>query len=93
MYPNEENMKPKAVERFYPYISMESWLTIFYQVLRIYYLNRITPKNFKALPGVPPQEAIVDPPMTKSNIYSVAETILLKWMSYHYNIINQTMAR
>jgi len=26
--------------------------------------------------------------MTKSNIYSVAETILLKWMNYHYNKMN-----
>lgn len=93
MYPKEENMKPKVVDRVYPYIAMESWLTIFYQVLRIYYLNRITPKNFKALPGVPPAEAVVDPQMTKSNIYSVAETILLKWMTYHVNIVNPTGAR
>ena len=78
MFPKEENMKPKVVERVYPFIAMESWLTVFYQVLRIYYLNRITPKNFKALPGLIPSEAVVDPPMTKSNIYSVAETILLK---------------
>jgi hypothetical protein len=85
MFPKEENMKPKVVDRVYPYIAMESWLTMFYQVLRIYYLNRITPKNFKALPGVPQVEASVDPQMTKSNIYSVAETILLKWMSFHYN--------
>jgi Calponin homology (CH) domain len=92
MYPKEENMKPKVVDRVYPYIAMESWLTIFYQVLRIYYLNRITPKNFKALPGIPPNEAIVDPLMTKSNIYSVAETILLKWMSFHANQLNPTQA-
>ena len=83
MFPKEENMKPKVIEKVYPFIAMESWITIFYQVLRIYYLNRITPKNFKSLPGMTPAEAIVDPPMTKSNIYSVAETILLKWMSYH----------
>ena len=88
--PKEENMKPKVVERVYPYIAMESWLTIFYQVLRIYYLNRITPKNFKALPGISPSETVVDAPMQKSNIYSVAEAILLKWMSYHLGLINPT---
>lgn len=92
MFPKEENMKPKVVERVYPFIAMESWLTVFYQVLRIYYLNRITPKNFKALPGLIPSEAIVDTPMTKSNIYSVAETILLKWMTYHVGLINPTQA-
>jgi len=90
LYPKEENMKPKVVERVYPYIAMESWLTIFYQVLRIYYLNRITPKNFKALPGISPSETVVDAPMQKSNIYSVAEAILLKWMSYHLGLINPT---
>ena len=52
MFPKEENMKPKVVDKVYPFIAMESWLTIFYQVLRIYYLNRITAKNFKALPGM-----------------------------------------
>lgn len=83
-------MKPKVVERVYPYIAMESWLTIFYQVLRIYYLNRITPKNFKALPGIPATENVVDVAMQKSNIYSVAESIMLKWMSYHLGLINPT---
>lgn len=51
-------------------------------------MNRITPKNFKTLPGMSPQDAAVDPTMTKSNVYSVSETILLKWMSYHYNLMN-----
>jgi hypothetical protein len=64
---------------------MESWITIFYQVLRIYFLNRVTPKNFKTLPGVPINESTVDQLMSKSNIYSVSESILLKWMNYHYN--------
>jgi len=56
-------MKPKVVERVFPYIAMESWLTVFYQVLRIYYLNRITQKNFKALPGIAPTETVVDASM------------------------------
>jgi hypothetical protein len=91
--PKEENMKPKTVERYYPHIAMESWITIFYQVLRIYYLNRITPKNFKALPGVPVNDSNVDNAMQKSNCYSVAETILLKWMTYHYNQIQPMYSR
>jgi len=86
--PKEENMKPKTVDRIFPYIAMESWITVFYQVLRIYYLNRITPKNFKVLPGVPATDSAVDTAMQKSNVYSVAETILLKWMSFHHNQIN-----
>ena len=85
MYPKEENMKQKTIERVFPYLSMESWITTFYQILRIYFLNRVTPKNFKSLPGVPASESTVDATMSKSNVYSVSETILLKWMNYHYN--------
>lgn len=70
------------------HVQAESWITIFYQILRIYYLNRVTPKNFKSLPGMPSNEANVDNSMTKSNVYSVSETILLKWMQYHYNQLN-----
>lgn len=88
MSPKEENMKPKTLERIFPYLSMESWMTVFYQILKIYYLNRVTAKSFKTLPGMPPNEANVDAPMQASNIYSVAETVLLKWMQYHYNKVN-----
>ena len=78
-------MKQKTVDRVFEYLSKESWITVFYQILRIYFLNRVTPKNFKTLPGVPINESTVDQPMSKSNIYSVSESILLKWMNYHYN--------
>lgn len=58
--PKEENMKQKTLERIFPYLSMESWMTVFYQILKIYYLNRVTGKSFKTLPGVPSSEANVD---------------------------------
>jgi len=86
--PREENMKSKTIDRIFPYVSMDAWMTVFYQVLRIYYLNRVTAKSFKGLPGVPSNEANVDAAMQQSNIYSVSETILLKWMQYHYNKVN-----
>jgi hypothetical protein len=86
--PKEENMKPKTIDRIFPYIQMDAWMTLFYQVLRIYYLNRITAKSFKGLPGVPANEGTVDASMQQSNIYSVSETILLKWLQFHYNKVN-----
>ncbi len=57
-------------------------------MLKIYYLNRVTQKSFKSLPGMPSSEANVDAVMQQSNIYSISETILLKWMQYHYNKVN-----
>jgi hypothetical protein len=86
--PREENMKPKTIDRIFPYLSMDAWMTLVYQVLKIYYLNRITAKSFKALPGMPPAEAVVDAAMQASNIYSVSETVLLRWMQHHYNKVN-----
>jgi hypothetical protein len=88
MNPKEENLKPKTLERVWPFLAMESWLTMFYQVLKIYYLNRVTPKSFKNLPGLPPSETSIEPNMTKSNVYSVPEAILLKWMTFHYCKVN-----
>lgn len=82
-------MKPKTIDRIFPYISMDAWMTVAYQVLRIYYLNRVTAKSFKGIPGLPQNESVVDQPMQLSNIYSVSETILLKWMQFHYNKVNQ----
>lgn len=87
--PREENMKPKTIDRIFPYLSMDAWMTVIFQVLRIYYLNRVTAKSFKGIPGMPVNETTVDPPMMASNIYSVSETVLLKWMQYHYNKVNQ----
>lgn len=87
------NIKPKTLERIFPYLSTESWITLIYQVLKIYYLNRVTPKSFKNLPGMPASEATVEPAMQNSNLYSVPETILLKWMQYHYNKINPMLPK
>ena len=91
--PSQGDLKPKTLERVFPYISTESWITLFYQILKIYYLNRVTPKSFKNLPGMPSQEAIVESFMQGSNIYSLPEAILLKWMQYHYNKVNPLLPK
>ena len=39
---------------------------------------------------MPSNESSVETFMTSSNVYSVAETILLKWMNFHYNKMNPT---
>lgn len=80
--PNQKN--------YFEYVSCDSWVTLFYQIMRIYYLNRVTPKSFKNLPGMPASESTIEPWMQKSNVYSLAECILLKWMTYHFNQVNPT---
>lgn len=91
--PSQGDLKQKTLERMFPYLSAESWITLFYQIVKIYYLNRVTPRSFKNLPGMPATEASVDTFMPRSNLYSVPERILLKWMQFHYNKENPTLPK
>ena len=56
----------------------------------MFYLNRITPKSFKQQQGsvIPAADLTVDSSMTGSNLYSTAESILLKWMQWHHNRVD-----
>ncbi len=64
----------------YNYLSMESWISLLYQIFKIYVLARVSPKNFKQhLPAMP------DPPqhyLQQSNFVSTAETILFFWAEH-----------
>merc|ERR1719399_485822 len=92
----------RRCERQHAQKSAEAWLHTIYQCIRIFLLNRVTPKLFKNLPGMqdekPPEGADEEPKgknvalqaaldakgLADSNIYSVAEMILLRWVNYHY---------
>lgn len=77
----------RMTERRFRYISYEAWLTIIYQVVKIYVLNSISLSGFRQLPGLDKELEIVDPTLSQSNVFSVPESILLKWMTLHYNKI------
>ena len=51
---------------FFNYVSNDSWIMLFYQIMKIYYLNRITPKSFKNLPGMPADETKIENWMKES---------------------------
>lgn len=76
--------------------SLDAWLSVLLQAIRIFSLARITPKTFASLPGVlipkPPRAApgedahphgSADPELAGSNVYSVGECVVLKWLGYH----------
>jgi hypothetical protein len=48
-------------------------------------LGRVTMAGLKTLPGVDGESMPSDPTLALSNVYTVAEGVLLKWLSYHYN--------
>ena len=62
----------------YNYLSMESWITLLYQIFKIYILARVTMKNFKAhLPSMS------EPPkfyLEQSNFTSVNESLIFFWV-------------
>lgn len=37
----------KINRSLYNYLSIESWITLLYQIFKIYVLTRVNPKNFK----------------------------------------------
>ncbi|KAJ8600753.1 hypothetical protein CTAYLR_003950 [Chrysophaeum taylorii] len=80
-------------------VSREAWLAVLLQSVRVFSLTRITPKTFASLPGVllpkPPSTtrsttkgrggdgSDSSSGLSGSNVYSVGECILLKWLGYH----------
>ncbi len=58
-----------------------AWLSVLYQMIKVFILNRVTPKQFKSLPGVSTDS---NDRFEGSNIYSVPEAVLCKWLTYHF---------
>lgn len=64
-------------------------------------LARVTPRGLSTLPGVfismpsKPKTAkgvkadVVDPELANSNVFSVGEGVLLRWLSYHLEQANK----
>lgn len=78
----------KISEAKFNYLSTDAWITLFYQIIKIYYLTRVTVKAYKALPGVPAEKSqIPDYYLEGSNIYSAHEGILLRWMELQCELL------
>ena len=65
----------------FKYISYESWLTVFFQIMKIYYLSRINSKILKGIPNLPNDTThLPDYYLEGSNLLSSSEIILLRWL-------------
>ncbi|KAI8929614.1 hypothetical protein BC831DRAFT_443384 [Entophlyctis helioformis] len=71
------------IESNFAVISKEAWATVVLQILRVYVMPIATVRHFKHLPGVNKDEADLEWPAAKTNVYSTHENILLKWCGYH----------
>lgn len=71
----------------FQYLSIDSWTTIFYQIIKIYYLSRVNAKTFKSIPGLPPEKSNLPDYLEHSNVFNANESILLHWLEIHYELV------
>lgn len=65
----------------FKYLSLDAWSTLFYQILKVYYECRVTPKVFKAMKELPTNQPLLPEFCQEPNqIYNQAELILLRWI-------------
>jgi len=76
----------KFSARRYVRTTVESWLDVLYQMTKVFMLGRVSMKQFRQMPGLPRKETEkMGAALTGSNIYSLPENLVLKWLTFHYN--------
>lgn len=87
---NNENLSQQAQklsETKFNYLSIDSWCLLFYQLIKIYYLAKVSLKTLKSFPGLTTdQQAIPDYYLDGSNFLSNNEIILFRWLEIHYEL-------
>jgi len=80
--------------RSHAYKHVEGWNDVLIQIIKTFVLGRVTPRSFRSLPGMGDAAMMIakDPSITGSNVYSVAEVVLLKWCSHHYALLQPSAA-
>lgn len=91
--PADARKQKQWLDKHFSHLSRDSWLTLMYQAIKTFVLSRVTLKSFKAVPGLPPTQlnaaaALMDGNVTASNVFSLPENILLKWLQLHYNQVH-----
>jgi len=85
-FPSEfmNNNAYRMSEQRFRYLSLDCWVTLFYQMMKIYSLNKVTLKALKNLPNIPAEKlTIPDYYLEGSNIYSTSENLLLRWLELY----------
>lgn len=67
------------------YLSVESWTSLLYQVLKLNVISRVTPKNIKSHVPFYKEKEIPAYYLEKSNFVSPSESILLHWCEEAYH--------
>jgi len=73
----------KRIKKAWAYINKESWIHLIYQILKIYYLVRVSTKSLKQSVKIlkdEQQNIATNSKFKSSNVYSPQELILLRWV-------------
>eukprot|EP00762_Andalucia_godoyi_P000316 ANDGO_03161.mRNA.1 hypothetical protein H310_00289 len=85
--PLPSQQQRKFSEKRFMLRAAEAWTNVIYQIFKVFMLNRVTWKSFAVLPGIAKEfVSVADGAITQSNFMNSAENILLKWLTYHYNV-------
>lgn len=49
---NNDNLRSRLLETKFNYLSIDCWSTLFYQIIKIYYLAKVNVKSLKSFPGL-----------------------------------------
>lgn len=89
--PVQRQSQKQELDESHGYVSLMAWTTILYQVVKVFVLSRITTKQVRTMPMVEMDfNSFIDAHIGSSNVYSVAEIVLLRWMSYMFEQVTGT---
>ena len=84
-------------ERKFMYRATHAWMTLIFQIIRIFGLAKIQWRHFSSQALTPQMKQVADtedwsnmkqhPSTVGSNVYSVGESLLLKWLTVHRQAI------
>ena len=92
--PKWEKSKSLAIQ--WRYFHKMSWVLLVYQILKIFYLSRVTHKKFlQVIKHLPPeiQQKYNSSRIPTSNVYSTAELLLLRWVNACFEFVNPGIQR
>ena len=88
--------KSKALSIQWRYYHKMSWILLVYQILKIFYLSRVTHKKFlQVIKHLPPeiQQKYSSSRIPSSNVYTSSELLLLRWANACFEYINPGINR
>lgn len=90
--------KNKYLKMQWQYIHKESWVLLFYQILKVFYLARVNNKTYmNAILHIQGDANVYEKykqiKISQSNVYSNNELILLRWLHANYEFVNKNFTK